>query len=97
MFRDNEIKQQNKICDFPRTEFVVFYYQVRIALLTSSKLRPSKNSSSSSQDLPSLGNPKSHHHDSKLTRIKNSKPQCSMNSPFSTCPIHPNHVIILFP
>jgi hypothetical protein len=58
MFHGNEIKQQNKICDFLKIEYVVFYYQVPTTLPTSSKLCPSKKSSSSSPNLPSLGNPK---------------------------------------
>jgi hypothetical protein len=87
----------NKICNFPKKTFMVFYYQVPTILLTSSILWPSKKSSSSFPNLSSLGNPKSHHHDSKLTRIQNSKLQCSMNSPCLKCHVHPNHVIILSP
>ncbi len=97
MFHGNEIKWQNKICNFPRIKFVVFYYRVSITFFTSSKLCPSKKSSSSSPNLRFLGNPESHHYDSKLTRIQNSKLQCSIRSPCPKCPIHPNHVIILPP
>ncbi len=42
-----------------------------------------------SPKLPSLGNPKSHHHDSKPTRIQNSNLQCSMISPYHKCHVHP--------
>ncbi len=47
---------------------------------------------------PPLGSPKSHHHDSKPTRIQNSNYQCSMISPYPKCLIHPkpcNHPIPL--
>jgi hypothetical protein len=47
-----EMKSNNKI------KSVIFYYQVPTTLPTSSKLCPSKKSSSSSPNLPSLGNPK---------------------------------------
>jgi hypothetical protein len=47
-----------------------------------------------SPSLPPLCNPKSHHHDSKPTRIQYSNQQCS---PYPKCFVHPNHVIILSP
>ncbi len=39
-------------------------------------------------NLPPLGNPKSHHHDLKSTRIQNSNLQCSMISPYPNCLVH---------
>jgi hypothetical protein len=56
-----------------------------------------KNPSSSSLNFSSLGSMESYHHDSKPTRIQNSKLQCSINSPYPKCHVHPNHVIILPP
>jgi len=47
---------------------MVFYYKVPIAILTLQKLCLQMNSFS--PDLPSLGSPKSHHHDFKATRIQ---------------------------
>ncbi len=49
-------------------------------------------------ELPPLSNPKSHHHDSKPTRIQNSNLQCSMINPYHKCIVHPkpcNHPIPL--
>jgi hypothetical protein len=83
---------ENKI---PNT-FVIFIPINCISVLLQRCVSP-KKSSSSSPNLPSLGNTKSHHHDSKPTRIQNSKLQCSMNNPCSECHVHPNHVIIIRP
>ncbi len=68
-----------------------FLLQVPIAPLTLPKI-VFQNVLSSSPNVLSLGNPKSHHHDSKPTRIQNSKLQCSMTSPCPKCLVHPNHV-----
>ncbi len=42
-----------------------------------------------SPKLPSFGSPKSHHHDSKPTRIQNSNTLCSTISPYHKCLVHP--------
>jgi hypothetical protein len=75
---------------------MVFYYKVPIAPPTLPQTL-FKNLFSFSPDLLSLGGPKLHHHDSKPTKIQNSKLQCSMTSPCPKCHVHPNHVIILPP
>jgi len=49
-------------------------------------------------DTPPLGNPKSFHYDSKLTRIQNSNQRSSLISPYFKCLVHPrpcNHPIPL--
>jgi hypothetical protein len=54
-----------------KTKSMGFYYKVPTTPPTFPKTM-FKNSSYS-PDFPSLGSPKSHHHDSKPTRIQNSK------------------------
>jgi len=65
---------------------MVFYYKVptMISLLQNCV----SNNEIIFPKLPSFGNPKSHHHDSKPTRIQNSNLQCSI-SPYPKCHVHP--------
>jgi hypothetical protein len=81
------VAYQNRICGF----------LLQNTYNSSHFLKTVSNNLSSSLDLPSLGSPKSHHHDSKLTKIQNSKLQCSMSNPRPKCLVDPNHVIILPP
>jgi len=67
--------------------FVVFYYKVLIAILTLPKTMCLRMKSFS-LDVLFLGNPKSHNHDSKPTRIQNSNLWCSMISPYLKCLVH---------
>ncbi len=79
-----------------KEKFVVFYYKVFTYIIALPKTM-CLIMNSFSQKLPSLGNPKSHHPDSKPTRVQNSNLQCSMINPCPKCLVHPNHVIILPP
>jgi hypothetical protein len=72
---------------------MVFYYKVPTIILTSQNYV--QEWKLFCPDLPSLGNPKSHHHNSKSIRIQNSNLQCSMSGPYLKCFVHQNHVIIL--
>ncbi len=76
-----------------KTKFVVFFYKNTYRYIHFPKI-VCLRMKSFSEDLPSLGNPKSHHHESKPTKIQNSNLQCSMSSPYSKCLVHPNHVIV---
>jgi hypothetical protein len=62
-------KQQNKICDITKAKFVVIYYKVLTSIFTPQNYV--FNNEFFPLELPSLGSPKSHHHDSKSIRIKN--------------------------
>jgi hypothetical protein len=89
--QNNKIKYmvcQNRICGFLLQNILNYTYFPKTMYLRISSF---------SLDLPSLGSPKSHHHDSKPTRFQNSNLQCSMNSPYFKCLVHPNHAIILTP
>jgi len=86
-------KQQNKICGITKTKFVVFYYKIFIDIFTPQNYV--SNIEFFPLELPSLGSPKSHHHDSKRTSIQNSNIQCSMINPYPDVLFIQNHVIIL--
>jgi len=70
-FVEMKSKQQNKFCGLSKNKYAVFYYKVPMVICTSSKLCVYD---SFSPNLPFLGSPKSHHHDSKTNKNSKFKP-----------------------
>ncbi len=80
---NNKIKfaiQQKQNLWFSTTKYFELYLLPKIICLTVKYF---------SLQVPSLGSPKSHHHDSKPTRIQNSNPHRSTINPYPKCFVHP--------
>ncbi len=94
-FFKRKFKQQNKICDISKSDLWFFTIKyVQLFFLFPKKCLRMKFFS---QEVLSLSSPRSHHHNSKPTRIQHSNLQCSMINSYSKCLVCPKPSTLDFP